>query len=396
MYDAWLAHWAIQPWPACRAIVASVMVLLAMLGCTPAAPPTPSGEARPVIAAARTESAPPIAEALGAERCLTGPAPQPLVSLRYGSLRSMSGAGVFIAAGRGYFQELGLDVMVEPFRSAPDLLPALASDQIEVGASAPNAGLYNALARGVPIKIIGEQGSSVPGREGYYAVVVRKDLWDHGEVRSLADLRGRTIAVTGVGGGGSFEIAINRVLQRAGLDPTDVNLVNLSFLDLNPALASGAVDLAVNIEPFLTQGQERDVFAVWLRPEDIWDSAHMEAVVMASPGLIARPEIANRFMVGYLKGVRDFLDAFWLGRGDKDSLIPLLAQHTGVTDPLLWHKLRPPWVDPNGRINVESLARDMEWNARAGYFRGELDVAAVVDPSFAACAVRELGAYPGS
>jgi NitT/TauT family transport system substrate-binding protein len=308
----------------------------------------------------------------------------------------MTGAGVFVGIGRGYFRELGLDVRVEPFRSAPDLLPALAADQIDVGASAPNAGLYNALVRDVPIKIIGEQGSSVPGREGYYALVVRKDLWDSGEVRDYSDLRGRTIAVTGVGGGGSFEIAINRVLQRSGLTPQDVNLVNLGFPDLNPALASGGAELALNIEPFLTQGLDQGLFEIWLRPEQIWDGAHMEAVIMASPGLVARPDIASRFMIGYLKGVRAFLDAFWLGRGDKSALITVLAQYTGVADRALWHKLRPPWVDPNGQVDVASLARDMRWNARAGYLHGDVRAEAVVDERFAACAVQELGPYSGS
>ena len=58
--------------------------------------------------------------------------------------------------------------------------------------------------------------------------------------------------------------------------------------------------------------------------------------------------------------------------------------------------MRLPWLDPNSEVNVESLARDMAWNARAGYFRGELSAAAVVDKSFAECAVRELGPYAGS
>jgi NitT/TauT family transport system substrate-binding protein len=224
-------------------------------------------------------------------------------------------------------------------------------------------------------------------------MVVRKDLWDSGALRDFPDLRGRKLAATGVGGGSTFEMATLRVLGRGGLTAADVEVVNLPFPDINRALATRSIDSAIDIEPFLTQALEQELAQVWLEADQIWEGPSMGSVIMGSPKLVAQPAVATRFMLGYLRGVRDYLDALWFERGDPGAILPSLARYTGVADLGLWARMRPVWINPEGRVDLDSVARRIELNVRAGYIRETIEPAAVVDNRFADCAARALGAY---
>ena len=75
-------------------------------------------------------------------------------AITVGATSSTSDAPIFIADQKGYFRDEGLDVKVTNFRSAADMVAPLGAGQIEAGAGSASAGLYNAVARGIKIKIV--------------------------------------------------------------------------------------------------------------------------------------------------------------------------------------------------------------------------------------------------
>jgi NitT/TauT family transport system substrate-binding protein len=81
-------------------------------------------------------------------------------AITVGATSSTSDAPIFIADKKGYFREEGLDVKVVNFRSAADMVAPLGAGQIEAGAGSASAGLYNAVARGIRIKIVADKASS--------------------------------------------------------------------------------------------------------------------------------------------------------------------------------------------------------------------------------------------
>src|SRR5213075_2837619 len=87
------------------------------------------------------------------------PAPQ-LRTVRFGSPRAISDAGVFIGRERGYFREQGLDVESVPFQSGPNTVPALASGDLETAGGTISVALLNALERGIQIKMVADKGTS--------------------------------------------------------------------------------------------------------------------------------------------------------------------------------------------------------------------------------------------
>jgi NitT/TauT family transport system substrate-binding protein len=83
-------------------------------------------------------------------------------AITVGATSSTSDAPIFIADQKGYFRDEGLDVKVTNFRSAADMVAPLGAGQIEAGAGSASAGLYNAVARGIKIKIVADKASSPP------------------------------------------------------------------------------------------------------------------------------------------------------------------------------------------------------------------------------------------
>src|SRR2546422_282572 len=96
----------------------------------------------------------------------------------------------------GQRQRLGLDVEDTRFDSPAGMLVPLAANQLDVVSGALAAGLYNAFARDIDVRVVADRVTLAPGY-GYQALVVRQDLWESGAVRTLADLPGFQVGIYG-------------------------------------------------------------------------------------------------------------------------------------------------------------------------------------------------------
>jgi hypothetical protein len=67
-----------------------------------------------------------------------------------------------------------------------------------------------------------------------------------------------------------------------------------------------------------------------------------------------------------------------------------------VTDLDLLERMEPTWADPNGSVNVASLAELQRWYIGRGEQTGEVDFSRAVDPSFVDYAISQLGRAPGT
>src|SRR5690349_23247540 len=147
-------------------------------------------------------------------------------AITVGATSSTSDAPIYIADKQGYFRAEGLDVKVVNFRSAADMVAPLGAGQIEAGAGSASAGLYNAVARGIAIKIVADKASSPPGYGGT-KILVRKDLIDSGRYKEPKDLKGLRFAMNAPGV--SNTSTLNTLLKSAGLRYSDVETVDLPF-----------------------------------------------------------------------------------------------------------------------------------------------------------------------
>lgn len=302
----------------------------------------------------------------------------------------MSSAAMFIAAEKGYFTEQGIKPVINPFKaSGAKMVPFLARGQLFVGGGNINAGMYNAIAQDIPIKIVSDKGT-VSHNHGYLALIVRKDHVDSGRYRGLKDLKGMTMAVTARGV--SQEIVTEMYLKKVGLSLKDIKMTTLAYSDINIALANGSIDASVQIEPFVAAAVENK-FAVRVAGDDEVYPDQQSAGIFYSPVFMKKyPEQAKGFMVAYVKGLRDYNDAFEKGKG-KDEIIRILTKHTRIKDEKIYRSVVPVGLSPDGLVNIESLKQDAQWYHQHGYLKKSVNIDEIVDLSYAKHAVSVLGPY---
>ena len=147
--------------------------------------------------------------------------------LKVGSQRGGTKA---ILVASGALENAPYKIEWSEFPAAQPLLEAVAAGAVDLG-EAGDAPFLFAYASGSKIKAVqaGKSGGSAT------ALLVRKGS----PIRGLADLRGKKIA-TGRGSIGHYLLL--RLLEDAGLKPTDVQVVFLNPGDAKAAFTSGAID----------------------------------------------------------------------------------------------------------------------------------------------------------
>jgi NitT/TauT family transport system substrate-binding protein len=303
--------------------------------------------------------------------------------------------GFFLADKNGYFKEEGIEVKFSSFPSAANMIAPLGAGQLDVGGGAISAGFFNAVNRGINIRIVADKGSITEEYE-YSTIVIRKDLVDSGRFKSLADLKGMTLAASAQGA--NSESQINQALKQGGLSYDDVKVVYLAYPEMYAALQNKAIDGGVNNEPTISR-MVRDGVAVRASDKSIFPGYQTAVVLFSENFAESRKEVAQRFMRAYLRAVRDYNDALQsggFGGAKADEVVSALTEYTAVKDPEIYRSMTPFVVDPNGIVGVDSLKTDLAFFKERKLVPDAVSLEPYVDPSFAAWAVESLGPYKKS
>jgi len=313
--------------------------------------------------------------------------------VRVGTTSSSSDAPLFIADKKGYFRQEGLEVEFTPFDSAAKMIAPLGTGQLEVGAGSPAAGFFNAVARHVNIKIVADKGSMPPGY-GYLVILVRKDLVDSGKYKSYADLKGMKVALPAPGT--TTDSTLNEALKRGGLKWGDVEVTHLGFPQHVVAFQNKAIDASVTTEPSATRAVQMGIAVRVGGGDEVHPRQQVATILYSAEFIKQRPDDARRFMRAYLKAARDYNDALRDGHiagPNADEIIGILTQTTTIKDANVYKAITPNGVDPDGRINEDSLRKDLQFFKDRGLVEGNISVDQVVDGSFVDWALKDLGPY---
>ena len=315
---------------------------LAACGSGVGAPGRPPASPAAQAPAARAPSAPTAAPA------------SKTTQVRFGTQLVAGDVALFVAEELGYFKREGIDFEFVPFSNASEMIPALATSQLEVGSMPANPAGFNAIARGVPIKSVLDKGSFPPGH-GDQALAIRKDLYDAGRGRTLADLKGLNVAITPPGKGTTSACAMNAGLQRVGGSLDDFNIQPLAFPDMVAAFANGAIDGAMITEPFLTRAVKQGSAVRVMGIDEMYPNYQITTLGF-SPRLYTDRPAAKGFVRAYIQATRDYLNAV-AGRPSpitRARIDELIAQQTKI-DAATVHDMALPGLNPNGLFNQEAM-----------------------------------------
>ena len=278
---------------------------------------------------------------------------QELKPVKIGVVNLSTDVAFYIAEKRGYFKAEGLKADFAYFDSGAKMIVPLGTGALDTGGGATSAGFYNAVDRGIELRIVADKGMSVDGYD-YKALVVRKDLIDSGAFKSLADLKGKKVAV--VAQGAADESVLHQALLKGGLQDADIERVYIPFSQQLVALQNKGIDAAIAGEPDIT---------------------HM-----------LRTGVAVRFA-----GLSRFYPheaAYVLYSG---KFVQMLGEMTGVKDLSIFRDAVPPYIDPNGALYMRALQTDLDYFKQIGLVKKDVSLTRVIDRSFAEAAAAQLGPY---
>ena len=313
--------------------------------------------------------------------------------LQVGIVNSSTDVSFFIADANGYFRDEGLRVDFVPFAAAAKMVPVLGTGELAAGGGAVSAGLYNAVERGIEMKVVADKAHHDPDGT-HAALVVRKDLIESGKFKGFADLRGLKVALSGKGT--SDESVLNEALRLGGLHWGDCEVVYMGFPQHPAAFVNGAIDASLTAEPALTNTLKTGSAVLYSRIGQFYPHQQSASVIYGVKLLKQEPDKAQKFMRAYVRGARFYYDAIvnnaLTGR-TAPQVIEILTKYTAVKDRAIYRVIAPPAINPDGALYLASMQKDWQFFKDTGQISGKVTVDQIVDLSYVNAAVASLGPY---
>jgi NitT/TauT family transport system substrate-binding protein len=221
--------------------------------------------------------------------------------------------GLWVAAESRAFQKYGLDVTLLYIASAPQVVRVMLAgeSQITVSGGAP---VVNANLSGADFVFVG----GIVNVPAFYVMTTP-------EIKSLDDLRGKTVGVTRFGSSSDF--AMRYVLLKHGLRPEkDVTLLQLGgMIELATALSKRLIAAATLSSPADLRARKSGAQEL-VNMAKTGVSFPQSAIVTTRSYVQAHPDDVLNFLRGYSEGMQRMIS-------DKSLAKRVIEKYTRDTDP---------------------------------------------------------------
>jgi NitT/TauT family transport system substrate-binding protein len=308
------------------------------------------------------------------------------VTVKVGTVRSISTTTILWAAEKGYFKQYGIKVVTENLETAANSIALLAQNQLQLVEGGISAGYFNALEKNLPVTMVLDRVSSPIGHN----LMLRPDL--KGQITQLRQLKGKTIATNGQGAVSTYEVG--KMLETDGLTINDVEIKVIPFTQYALAFNNKAIDAAIAIPPFTAQLLDGGHAVNFAEPDTLVKPQPMTIAVsmINTDWAKANHELARNYYVAYLRAIRDYCQAYH-GGSIRQAFIDLSIRTGTETRPELLHKYPWPARSPDGQINVASMLDMQAWYVKNKMSNAEFPADRIVDKSYVDYALAKLGPF---
>ena len=242
---------------------------------------------------------------------------------------------------KGYYREEGLDVELI-LMSAPIASRALVSGDVEV-ATVGGAGLPPVLS-GAPLRFV-------------FTTYNRPMFWLFGksEIRSVRELKGKKVGVSGVGSGP--DSLLREVLRRNSLEGgRDVAIIGLGVMPtIYSGLQTGLVDAAMLSPPFTFKAEEEGFRELVAFPKQ--DLVELQGSILVREALLqSDPATVEKFIRATYKG-------FLYIKQNRSGTIPILERYLHVKETLAvkaYDQVVRPAMTQDGTLNEAMQKKAVE------------------------------------
>jgi sulfonate transport system substrate-binding protein len=205
---------------------------------------------------------------------------------------------------------------------------------------------------------------------------VRKD----GPVKTIEDLKGKTVCVNVIGAG--IDIGMRAILRRHGLEAgRDYNVIEANFVNQVQLLAQGKVDMTTTVSESVNDEELQRI----ARP--LFD---LKEAMGGPTQILARAARATDIAKNRAAMVDFFEDEirewhWYLDPKNRAAALQIVADFNkkpaSFYDSYIWTNDKDLYHDPDDRLNVEALQRNYQTQKEAGFLNIDIDARHYADLS---------------
>jgi NitT/TauT family transport system substrate-binding protein len=240
-------------------------------------------------------------------------------------------------------------------RGSPEAAQLLAAGQVQIAALSSPAFATTIAKDAVPdgLSIISDIYQD--GHTGYASntFFVLKDS----PIAKVADLKGKKVAINAFGS--AVDLVLRVALKKAGLDPRrDVQIVEVTFANIAPAIREKRVDCGVLVIPFLpgesAKGDLRGLFS----GGDTFGPSSVVFQVATNKFIREQPDALRAFLDDFVQGL-----AWYYDPANREKALDLVAGFTKSPREVLASYFITPrdyYRDPNGCVGVAAVQKPID------------------------------------
>lgn len=214
--------------------------------------------------------------------------------VRVGYIRIVNCSAIFIAHDNGYFRQEGLEVELIPLIGGEKIMTALKEGELEIGFSNVASTIFGFDDGAKFVSIVG--GAAQDATCPVHGIFVKAD----GAIQTVADLANTTIAVNT--NRAIDQVMVPPLVVKYGADPSGIRFVPIAFPEMFAALKRGDVDAVVQIEPFVTIGNnDRDLRRISYNYIELQPITEISSMVAMQPWIEQYPEAVRAFRQAIIK-----------------------------------------------------------------------------------------------
>ena len=166
--------------------------------------------------------------------------------LRASIFKIGASTNAWIAKTQGFFAKNNLDVEFIEFRNGNEAVTANRGGSVDIIMSIPGTVMI-AAERGFDLVLLTQ--NEVARMEGPDAGSIQ--VLADSPYQKLSDLAGKKVAVSGLHS--QMSVSVQTVFEKAGVDWSKLQVVELPFPSMNDALRNKQIDAVAQLDPFTTQ-----------------------------------------------------------------------------------------------------------------------------------------------
>ncbi|RUT29587.1 aliphatic sulfonate ABC transporter substrate-binding protein [Paenibacillus zeisoli] len=262
------------------------------------------------------------------------------------------------------FEKLGVKVEWAEFQSGPPMTEAMASDKLDFAALG-NMPVIAAQAAGIKFEIISQ---ILDGKQNTAIIVPANST-----LKDIKDLKGKRVAVTK--GSNAYNL-LTRGLHDAGIEASEVQIIQLQPNEAQPAFDSGKVDAWATWDPFITINTLTGKGKVLAEGESLG--------VLAPSFVIVRKEIADKYpelVTTYLSVLEK--SRLWEEQNSAEATKKYAADYK-IPEAIVGGMLkRSKSINiPVSQDIITELQKTADFQKSIGTIRRQIDVSEVVNNKF--------------